>query len=167
MDPKSSFMLDIHLKANPRKCRKDSCYRFSKVVDSDLCNFKDFVGEIMDQYPHGFQEVVHVFYYDDFQKYVEVRTDQELLAMFSKHVDNKEVRMTITYTESRDVPIIECIHSEISARLDIPCTPSVACPSFAAPSQSTQPISSQHNKPTTSQSTEHVSSQRSKPTTSQ
>ena len=141
MDPKSSFMLDIHLKANPRKCRKDSCYRFSKVVDSDMCNFKDFVGEIMDQYPHGFQEVVHVFYYDDFQKYVEVRTYQELLAMFSKHVDNKKVRMTITYTEPTDVPIIECIHPEISARLDIPCTPSVACPSFAAPSQSTQPSS--------------------------
>jgi hypothetical protein len=36
MDPKTSFLLDIHLKANPRKCRKEiSCYRFSKVVDPD------------------------------------------------------------------------------------------------------------------------------------
>jgi hypothetical protein len=33
-------------------------------VDADLCNFKDLVEEIVDQYPHGFNEVVHVFYYD-------------------------------------------------------------------------------------------------------
>ena len=133
MDPKTSFLLDIHLKANPRICRKDiPCYRFSKVVDSDLCNFKDFVREIVDQFPHGYQEIVHVFYYDDVKKYSEVRTDQELLAMFSKHVDSKKVRMTITYTEPRDVPIAECCHPEISAGLDIPCTPSLAAPSLGA-----------------------------------
>ena len=151
MDPKTNFLLDIHLKANPRKCRKDiPCYRFSKVVDSDLCNFKDFVREIVDQFPHGYQEIVHVFYYDDVKKYSEVRTDQELLAMFSKHVDSKKVRMTITYTEPRDVPIAECCHPEISAGLDIPCTPSLAAPSLGAASQSTEHISSQHSKPTTS-----------------
>lgn len=151
MDPKTSFLLDIHLKANPRICRKDiPCYRFSKVVDSDLCNFKDFVREIVDQFPHGYQEIVHVFYYDDVKKYSEVRTDQELLAMFSKHVDSKKVRMTITYTEPRDVPIAECCHPEISAGLDIPCTPSLAAPSLGAASQSTEHVSSQHSKPTTS-----------------
>src|SRR6185503_14782958 len=131
----------------------------AKSVDSDLCNFKDFVREIVDQLPHGYQEIVHVFYYDDVKKYSEVRTDQELLAMFTKHVYSKKVRMTITYTEPRDVPIAECCHPEISARLDLPCTPSLAAPSLAAASQSTQPLSSQHCKPTTSQSTEHVSSQ--------
>jgi len=119
-------------------------------VDSDLCNFKDFVREIVDQFPHGYQEIVHVFYYDDVQKYSEVRTDQELLAMFSKHVDSKKVRMTITYTEPRDVPIAECCHPEISAGLDIPCTPSLAAPSLGAASQSTEHVSSQHSKPTTS-----------------
>jgi hypothetical protein len=28
-------------------------------------NFKDFVREIVDQFPHGYQELVHVFYYND------------------------------------------------------------------------------------------------------
>ena len=55
----------------------------------------------MDQFPHGYQEVVHVFYYDYFRKYIEVRMDQKLLAMFSKHVDSKEVRTTITYTKPK------------------------------------------------------------------
>ena len=73
MDAKTSFLLDIHLKANPRNCMKDiPCYRLNKVVDSDLCNFKDFVGEIVDQLPHGYQETVDVFYYDDVKKYLEV-----------------------------------------------------------------------------------------------
>jgi len=158
MDAKTSFLLDIHLKANPRNCMKDiPCYRLSKVVDSDLCNFKDFVGEIVDQLPHGYREIVDVFYYDDVKKYSEVKTDQELLAMFSKQVDSKKMRMTITYTKPRDVPIIEYCHPEISAGLDIPCTPSLAAPSLAAASQSTNPLYSQLNKPTTSQSTENIS----------
>jgi len=104
----------------------------------------------VDQFPHGYQEIVHVFYYDDVKKYSEMRTDQELLAMFSKHVDSKKVRMIITYTEPRDVPIVECCHPEISAGLDIPCTPSLAAPSLGAASQSTEHVSSQHSKPTTS-----------------
>ena len=89
MDPKSSYLLEIRLSANPKKRRKDfSYFTFSKVVDSDLCNFKDLVREIVDQYPHGYQEVVHVFYYDGVQKCSpEITTDQELLEMFRKHVD--------------------------------------------------------------------------------
>src|SRR6185437_5032410 len=63
MDPKPSYLLEFRLSANPKKRRKDfSYFTFSKVVDSDLCNFKDFVREIVDQYPHGYQEVVHVFF---------------------------------------------------------------------------------------------------------
>ena len=89
MNPKSSYLLEIRLSANPKKRRKDfSYFTFSKVVDSDLCNFKDLVREIVDQYPHGYQEVVHVFYYDGVQKCSpEITTDQELLEMFRKHVD--------------------------------------------------------------------------------
>jgi hypothetical protein len=96
------FFVEIHIKANARTCRKDStsCYSFSKVVDSDLCNFKDFVDETVDQFPHGYQELVHVFYYSDVTKASSlVTTDQELLEMFSKHVDSKVVHMTITYTD--------------------------------------------------------------------
>ncbi|CAN6198602.1 unnamed protein product [Urochloa humidicola] len=169
MDPKTSYQLKIHLKCNPRKCRQDvSCYRINKLVDSDVCNFKDFVEEIVDQCPHGYNELVHIFYYNDVQKcYSPVRTDQELLEMFSKHVDSRKVHMTITYTEPTDVPIPECCTPKISERLDIPSTPSIACPSLAAASQSTKPLSNQHTKPTTSQSTEPLFNQHSKPTASQ
>jgi len=49
MDPKSSYLLKIRLVGNPKKRRKEfSCFRCSKVVDSDLCNFKDLVEEIVD-----------------------------------------------------------------------------------------------------------------------
>ena len=157
MDPKSSYLLEFRLSANPKKRRKDfSYFTFSKVVDSDLCNFKDLVREIVDQYPHGYQEVVHVFYYDAVTKCSpKITTDQELLEMFRKHVDSKVVRMTITYTDpTDDVPVPECYTPENSDMLDIPCTPSMPCPSLAAASQSTEPIYSQHTKPTTSQPTE-------------
>jgi hypothetical protein len=154
MDPKTSFLIEIHIKANPRTCRKDStsCYSFNKVVDSDLCNFKDFVREIVDQFPHGYQELVHVFYYSNVTKgSSQVRTDQELLEMFSNHVDSKVVHMTITYTDPKDMPIsCMCFHPEISEGLNIPCTPSIVCPSLAAASQSTQPTPLP-SQPTTSQ----------------
>jgi len=50
MDPKSSYLLKIRLVGNPR-CRKEiSCFIFEKVVDSDICNFKDLVDEIVYKY---------------------------------------------------------------------------------------------------------------------
>ena len=148
MDPKSSYLLEIRLSANPKKRRKDfSYFTFCKVVDSDLCNFMDLVREIVDQYPHGYQEVVHVFYYDGVQKCSpEITTDQELLEMFRKHVDSKVVHMTITYTDpTDDVSVPECYTTENSDVLD---------PSLAAASQSTEAIYSQLTKPSTSQPTE-------------
>jgi hypothetical protein len=86
---------------------------------------------------------VHVFYYSNVTKdSSQVRTDQELLEMFSNHVDGKVVHMTITYTDPKDMPI-SCMsfHLEISEELNIPCTPSIVCPSLAPASQSTQPTS--------------------------
>ncbi|XP_039815060.1 uncharacterized protein LOC120677941 [Panicum virgatum] len=148
MDPKSSYLLEIRLSANPKKRRKDfSYFTFSKVVDSDLCNSKDLVREIVDQYPHGYQEVVHVFYYDGVQKCSpEITTDQELLEMFRKHVDSKVVHMTITYTDPiDDVSVPECYTTKNSDVLD---------PSLAAASQSTEAIYSQLTKPSTSQPSE-------------
>jgi hypothetical protein len=71
--------------------------------------------------------------------------------MFSNHVDSKVVHMTITYTDPKDMPIsCMCFHPEISQGLDIPCTPSIVCPSLAAASQSTQPAPLP-SQPTTSQ----------------
>ncbi|KAJ1253469.1 hypothetical protein BS78_K252300, partial [Paspalum vaginatum] len=101
MDPDSSYLLKIRLTGNPKKSRKDfSYFKITKVVDSDLCNFKDFVEEIVDQYPHSYNEIVHVFYHDDVQKTIpQVTTDQELLEMFRKHATSKVIHMTISYSE--------------------------------------------------------------------
>ena len=130
MDPESSYLLKIRLSGNPKMRRNEfACFHITKVVDADRCNFKDLVEEIVNAYPHGYNEIVIVFYYDALQKiFPQVTTDQELLAMFSKHVHSKVVRMTITYTEPRDVvPIPEPYTSENSEVLDIPSTPSVDC----------------------------------------
>ncbi|CAN6289119.1 unnamed protein product [Urochloa humidicola] len=75
--------------------------------------------------------------------------------MFSKHVGSKVVHMTIMYTDPTDpVPIPECYTPENSELLDIPCTPSIACPTLPAASQSTEQTCNQPTKPTTSQPTE-------------
>ncbi|CAD6250084.1 unnamed protein product [Miscanthus lutarioriparius] len=120
MDPKSTYLLKIRLTGNPKKRRKEfSCFHITKVVDSDLCNFKDLVETIVDAYPHGYNEIVSVFYYDEVQKnFPQVTTDQELLAMFNKHVDSKEVRMTITYSEPTDVVSIPESYTQQNAEVD-------------------------------------------------
>ncbi|WVZ54239.1 hypothetical protein U9M48_005065 [Paspalum notatum var. saurae] len=56
----------IRVQHNLKKSRKDfSCFKITKVVDSDIRNFKDFVEEIVDQYPHGYNEIVHPTNDDD------------------------------------------------------------------------------------------------------
>jgi hypothetical protein len=83
------------------------------------------------------------------------QTYQELLEIFSKHIEKKIIRMTIKYTDPTDVvPFSECYTLENSDVLDIPCTLSMACPSFATASQSNKPICSQYFKPKTSQPAE-------------
>jgi hypothetical protein len=152
MDPKSSYLLEIRLNCNHEKRRKDILYfSFNKVMDSNLCNFKDLVEEIVNQYPPSYLKVVHIFYYDEVKKcFPQVTTDYELLEMFSKHVEKKVLRMTIAYTDPIDaMPIPKCYTLENSDVLDIPCTPSMACPSLATASQSNEPICSQYSKPKT------------------
>lgn len=83
---------------------------FEKVVDSDTENFKDFIESIVDQYPPGYQEAVHVHYYDGcLMTFPEVKTDHNLLSMFHKHTENKVVDMAITYTDPLEpyIPITE------------------------------------------------------------
>ncbi|CAO2189124.1 unnamed protein product [Urochloa humidicola] len=101
MDVNSSYMLKIKIFGNLKKVGKDySGYRFEKVDDSDTQNFMDFVDSIVDKFPHGYQEVVHVHYYDDALKaFPEVKTDEELLSMFHKHTDKKIIDMVIAYTD--------------------------------------------------------------------
>ncbi|TVU19316.1 hypothetical protein EJB05_35459, partial [Eragrostis curvula] len=83
MDPKSSFLLEIKLLANPRKRRKEcSCFSFTKVVDCDTTNFKDFIESIVDEFPPGYKEVVTIQYYDEGSKsFPPVETDQHLMAI--------------------------------------------------------------------------------------
>jgi hypothetical protein len=61
--------------------------------------------------------------------------------------------MTITYTKPGDVvPIPKPYTFENSEVLDIPSTPSVACPVIPQASKSTMPSASQSTMPSTSQS---------------
>ncbi|RLN24749.1 hypothetical protein C2845_PM07G39090 [Panicum miliaceum] len=75
------------------------------VVDSDTSNFKDLVDEIVDKYPPRYKELVTVVYFDETsENYLEVKSDQDLFAMFEKHVDSKEVVMYIAYTFANEMP---------------------------------------------------------------
>jgi hypothetical protein len=65
--------------------------------------------------------VTHAFYYDEIKKcFPQVTIDQELLEIFSKHVEKKIIRMTIAYTDPTDaMPIPKCYTQENSDVLDI------------------------------------------------
>jgi hypothetical protein len=99
MDPNSSYLLRIKLVGNKRKARQDlGCYSFTKVVDADTTNSKDFVESILNEFPPRYTEVAIVQYYDDTSKTLpKVKTDQDLLSMFDKHAMTKVVCMTIVY----------------------------------------------------------------------
>ncbi|KAL6614930.1 hypothetical protein ACP70R_037200 [Stipagrostis hirtigluma subsp. patula] len=131
MDPNTSYLLNIRLVGDPSKCRAE-WYEIDKVVDADMINFKDFVDDIADKYPHGYGEIVTVMYFDaETKTFPQVRTDQELLEMFAKHTDSKVVYMTIAYT--------------------LPNAP-VHIPEFSLPdnptSESTKPTNDPASKPT-------------------
>jgi hypothetical protein len=102
MDPNSSYLLKIKLFGNPKCARKEiSYFCFEKVVDSDTTNFKDFIDEIVDKFPPGFNNVATIQYYDDDVKlFPQVKTDQELQAMFVKHAKTKVVNMCVAYAET-------------------------------------------------------------------
>ena len=84
MDPKTSFFLDMKLFGNNTRV-EGGWYSTSKVVDSDYTNFEDFVDDILHSYPKGYDDVVKLFYLAD-ESHVEIRTDEELLAMFDKNL---------------------------------------------------------------------------------
>jgi hypothetical protein len=107
------------------------------VVDSDTCNFKDFVDEIVTKYLPGYDELVAVAYYDSITvKHIEIKSDQDLLAMFAKHAECKVVNIAIAYplpTENLEWPNMSKEHVKI---------------------HSTDPTSSQLTEPTSSEPTE-------------
>ncbi|KAF8662533.1 hypothetical protein HU200_056130 [Digitaria exilis] len=60
MDPNSTFTLKIRLFGNKKKMREGYKYGFFElVIDSDLSNYKDLVGEIVEKRPPGYLEVAH------------------------------------------------------------------------------------------------------------
>ncbi|OEL25093.1 hypothetical protein BAE44_0013888, partial [Dichanthelium oligosanthes] len=97
--------LEIRLVGNSRSRKEFSYFIISMVVDSDTCNFKDLVDEIVEKYPPRYHECVTVAYYDDSSKtHLEVKTDQELIPMFAKQIDSKMVNMVIAYTLPKEIP---------------------------------------------------------------
>jgi hypothetical protein len=97
--------VEIRHVENPRSRKDIGFWTWDVVVDSDICNFKDFVDGIVGKYPSSHHEHVNLFYYEHASKtYLEVKSDQDLLAMFTKHVDNKTVSMSIAYTLPTDQP---------------------------------------------------------------
>ncbi|KAJ1290291.1 hypothetical protein BS78_02G232200, partial [Paspalum vaginatum] len=105
MDPKSTYLLEIRIAPNSRSRKNVPCLIDTVVVDADICNFKDFVDEIVEKYPPRYNENVTVAYYDHTSAiYMEVKSDQDILEMFAKNVDTKIVDMLIAYTLPSETP---------------------------------------------------------------
>ena len=104
MEENTSFLLKIKLLGNPKKSKKEvRCFSIEKVVDSDLTNIMDLVESIEVQCPPGYLEVAHVQYYDHVMKiFPEVKSDQDLMLMFSKHSKAKVITMFIGYCDASE-----------------------------------------------------------------
>jgi hypothetical protein len=86
------------------------CVSFDMVVDSDKINYEDLVESIVEKYPLVYLEVAHIQYYDEgLKSFPEVKTDQELMAIFDKHLKRKIVIMFVVYRGHSDPyePIIK------------------------------------------------------------
>ena len=94
-------MLNFKHLGNPKKARKDlRCFCLEKIVDSDRTNLKDLIQSIIEQYPPGYMEVAHLQYHDHVLKsFPEVKTDQDLMLMFERHMNTKVVDMFIAYCD--------------------------------------------------------------------
>ena len=55
----------------------------------------DIVESIVEKYPLSYLEVAHIQYYDVLEIYLEVKSDQDLMAIFEKHSKSKVVQMFI------------------------------------------------------------------------
>jgi hypothetical protein len=76
---------------------------FDMVVDSDKINYEDLVESVVEKYPPGYLEVAHIQYYDEgLKSFLEVKTDQESMSMFDKHLKRKVVVMFVVYQGHSD-----------------------------------------------------------------
>jgi hypothetical protein len=111
MDPEMSFLLKIRLFGNTFRL-EFVAYSLTKVVDSNATNFIDFLDDVLKSHPSGYNEVVQVFYYFVPEKqHLEIKIDQDLVAMFNRHVDSKVIHISIAYNSpTRDpapIPDVE------------------------------------------------------------
>ena len=79
------------------------CFSFDMVVDLDKINYEDLIESVVEKYPLCYLEVAHIQYYDEgLKSFLEVKTDQELMSMFDKHLNRKVVIMFVVYQGSSD-----------------------------------------------------------------
>jgi len=136
-DADSSFTLEMRIVAP--NCR-GQWYELSKVVDVDRINFKDFVDEVVETNPHGYGELVKVYYWAlDTKVNIELCTDQDLLHMFEKHSVSKCCFVTFAYYKPSNgppqIPLWDI--GTTSKSVETPFTPSIGDPSLGEPSHST------------------------------
>jgi len=58
---------------------------------------------VVEKYPPGYLKVAHIQYYDEgLKSFPKVKTDQELMSMFDKHLKRKVVTMFVVYRGHSD-----------------------------------------------------------------
>lgn len=73
-------------------------YTFTKVLDSNLSNYRDLVDDIVNEFLPGYGNVVKLFYYcAKSRSHPQVTCDQDMVAMFANYIDSKLIRMFICY----------------------------------------------------------------------
>jgi hypothetical protein len=143
MDQESSYNIEIRIISTNTR---GPWYSINKVVDADTTNFKDLVNEIVDKYPPQYKEVVKVYYYCFVSKLnIEVSTDQELVAMFARHVETKCIYMSIAHhlpsCEPPPIPDWEDLHPMSFKNPSTPSTdPTTKAATETHPSQSNPSI---------------------------
>jgi hypothetical protein len=142
MDADSSFNLDIRIVGD--NCRSE-WYGLSKVVDADATNFSVLVKGVVDTCPHGYGDLVKVFYFCvDSKVNIPMLSDQDVVEMFDKHKASKCCYITFAYHRpgTEPPPIPDWDLGSTSHSVQPPITPSMPSRSIPEPSQETEPTSS-------------------------
>ena len=137
MDENSQFNLEIRIVDSKSRGR---WYCLDKVVDADFTNFRDLINEIVDKFPPYYGDLVKLFYTCmDTKGHIPVCCDQDLVEMFGKHKASKCCFLTFCYhspdSEPPEIPAWDV--SSTGQSMQVPLTPSMACPSLAESSLET------------------------------
>ena len=137
MDENSQFNLEIRIVDSKSRGR---WYCLDKVVDADFTNFRDLINEIVDKFPPYYGDLVKLFYTCmDTKGHIPVCCDQDLVEMFGKHKASKCCFLTFCYhspdSEPPKIPAWDV--SSTGQSVQVPLTPSMACPSLAESSLET------------------------------